>query len=262
MEYDELENLRNIYKIDKSAILSSKNHNNLHDDTFHDNFYTDKICNLIFYTKREISRFCTSPSFLNNEDKKCMFVIPPDYYTKLDVAYHGLTENEKLFNAKARLTYSEKIEFLKELTIQFQYIYKDVENELSNITIPQKEKTEVSENNSMTHVPPKKRTVRENKEIEVFNHYPDFKTHYDFLVENGYMMIENDKNLKWNKTKKSLAEYFNMIKPVNKNNKWKIIENLFDVKDLKSLLPHDSNAYGKIESEDFIELKEKLKIYL
>jgi hypothetical protein len=90
--------------------------------------------------------------------------------------------------------------------------------------------------------------------IQVMAYYPEFGRDFYLLERIGYLERNGDK-LKWNKTKKSLAEYFgNQKSPA----KWADIENLFDVKDLKHSYNKNGDAYDKKKSKDYEEW-EKIK---
>lgn len=87
------------------------------------------------------------------------------------------------------------------------------------------------------------------KEIEVMTIYPKFKKDYEILIENNYMRKSKD-TLQWLKSKQSLSEYFGHQK---KPARWKPIENLFNIKDLKnSYSTNGSQTKGK--SADYEEL--------
>lgn len=92
------------------------------------------------------------------------------------------------------------------------------------------------------------------QEIAVMAIYPSFKKDYEVLTKNNYMRKIGD-TLQWLRSKQSLSEYFgHQKKPTN----WKIIENLFSVKDLKnSFSSNGCNTKGK--SLDYIDLMKILK---
>lgn len=98
------------------------------------NFFLDKtMSDIIFHAKREIAKFCTTKLFLNNEDKRCIFVIPVEYYAKLNYMYDGFTEDEKSFYAVRELSPEKSIEFYKNFAGQMETVRADAETELSDM---------------------------------------------------------------------------------------------------------------------------------
>ena len=66
-------------------------------------------------------------------------------------------------------------------------------------------------------------------------------------------MEKTGKGLHWKKTKQSLAEYFDSIKPSTMQEmKWQPIERAFGEKNLKNSLSRNGNAF-KNKSKDFKE---------
>jgi len=80
--------------------------------------------------------------------------------------------------------------------------------------------------------------------------FPEFAKDYQLLKKHGF--LEKTKTgLHWKKTKQSLAEYFNDVKPKTwEKMKWNAIEVTFREKSLKSSLSRNGNAF-KETSEDF-----------
>jgi hypothetical protein len=84
-----------------------------------------------------------------------------------------------------------------------------------------------------------------------FISYPDFREDYD-LLKNKEFIIETAKGPRWQKSTKSLAEYFGYQKQYAEN-KWVILEDLFDVKNLKNHFSTNGGAYNKKLSKDYEE---------
>jgi hypothetical protein len=81
----------------------------------------------------------------------------------------------------------------------------------------------------------------------VFAWYPEFKSDFKLLEKNGY--LEKDGGfLKWKKSKQSLAEYFGDQR--SGDNKWEIVENLFNTTGLKNAYSPNGNAF-KTRSKDY-----------
>jgi len=90
--------------------------------------------------------------------------------------------------------------------------------------------------------------------------FPEFETDYPLLIKHEYLEITKT-GLHWKKTKQSLAEYFNSIKPKTwKEMKWNPIETAFGEKNLKSSLSRNGNVF-KGASEDFIKWLEIKKAF-
>jgi hypothetical protein len=91
----------------------------------------------------------------------------------------------------------------------------------------------------------------------LFGLFPEFKNDYHILFKHNYLEKRNE-GLHWKKSKQSLAEYFHEIKPLKmKRMQWKMIENVFDEKDLKHSLSTNGNSYtessDKKHSKDYEE---------
>ena len=98
-------------------------------------------------------------------------------------------------------------------------------------------------------------------EIVVISKFPDFKEHYQTLIDKEFMK-KDGKYLKWLKSKQCLAEYFgNMSKKLNpkKNVTWGPVHILFSCKQLNTLFSVNGNVFKKI-SKDYQELKTILGI--
>jgi hypothetical protein len=80
--------------------------------------------------------------------------------------------------------------------------------------------------------------------------FPEFAKDYQLLKKHEF--LEKTKTgLHWKKSKQSLAEYFNGIKPkIWERMKWNVIETAFREKGLKSSLSRNGNAF-KDTSDDF-----------
>ena len=97
------------------------------------------------------------------------------------------------------------------------------------------------------------------KEIAVISRYPDFKNHYEILIEQGYMKKDGD-GLKWLKSKQCLAEYFGrMSKKLHplKNVPWGPVHVLFNCNQLNAFFSKNGSTFKK-ESRDYQELKKLL----
>jgi hypothetical protein len=94
--------------------------------------------------------------------------------------------------------------------------------------------------------------------ILVFMFYPQFEKQFNLIKNNGYF-CEKDKYLKWQKSKKSLAEYFGYMPVKNNNHQWKFIEKLFNETDLKNSFSTNGSPYNKKKSRDYEKLLEILK---
>jgi hypothetical protein len=79
--------------------------------------------------------------------------------------------------------------------------------------------------------------------------YPDFREDYNLLVDKRFI-IETTGGPRWQKTKKSLAEYFGYQKEYTEN-KWVILEGLFDVKNLKNHFSTNGGSYRRKPSKDY-----------
>jgi hypothetical protein len=91
--------------------------------------------------------------------------------------------------------------------------------------------------------------------LKIFYEYPQFAKDLSLLKNHGYVDDRNN-GYKWLKSKVSLSEYFGHQK---KTAQWKIIEDLFDEKDLKNSFSSNGNAYGKKKpSKDYTYLLEIL----
>lgn len=84
----------------------------------------------------------------------------------------------------------------------------------------------------------------------VFLFYPDFENEFDLLEEEKFITTVNN-TIVWNKSKKSLAEYFGNLKTKEKYKNWKIIEQLFNVSGLKHAYNTNGSAYDKKISKDY-----------
>lgn len=109
-----------------------------------------------------------------------------------------------------------------------------------------------------TNQAPKAETPKPQSPLQqVINCYSKFSEHYEILKEHNFFRVSesNSNCLQWLKSKQSLAEYFNYIKPESlKRHNWKCIENLFSQKRLASNLSRNGNSF-KTETKDFEEIK-------
>jgi hypothetical protein len=93
----------------------------------------------------------------------------------------------------------------------------------------------------------------------VFSEYPEFEKDFDLLLSNEYIAESPDGGLGWQKSKKSLSEYFGY--QTTKNVRWKFIEQAFGVKGLKHQFSRNGDVYGKKHSRDYrawLEIKNGL----
>jgi len=101
---------------------------------------------------------------------------------------------------------------------------------------------------------PKSERVPDIPGIDIlFFFYPEFIEDLPLLIENKFILVE-DRKLVWDKSKKSLAEYFGNQTKDGKNNKWEFIEHLFGKKDLKNSFSTNGSSYDrKKPSKDYNE---------
>jgi hypothetical protein len=83
----------------------------------------------------------------------------------------------------------------------------------------------------------------------LFTTYPEFEKDFALLMSKGYMAELEDGDVKWLKSKKSLAEYFGY--QTAKSVEWKFIEPAFGETGLKYLFSKNGNAYEKKHSRDY-----------
>jgi hypothetical protein len=91
--------------------------------------------------------------------------------------------------------------------------------------------------------------------LSIVGYYPQFIDHYPKLETAEYIRA-TDTGLQWLKSKQSLAEYFSAIKPKDKSNNWKILENIFGMKDLRNAASQNGNVFKGKKSKDFEGLQE------
>jgi len=94
------------------------------------------------------------------------------------------------------------------------------------------------------------------KLLVVFALYPQFEKDYGLLKKHGYF-TETELGLKWLKSNQSLAEYFARNCKHKDNVKWKELENLFDMSNLKN--SYSSNGGDRKPSKDYAALLTILK---
>lgn len=87
----------------------------------------------------------------------------------------------------------------------------------------------------------------------VFIYYPQFEIDLPILIQNG-IITETENGLKWNKSKSSLAKYFDWRK---EQTKWPLVERLFNTTGLRNSLTTVKAHYDK--SNDFEEIKKILE---
>jgi hypothetical protein len=97
---------------------------------------------------------------------------------------------------------------------------------------------------------------RDFKLVVVFAQYPGFQRDYAWLTANGYI-AETPDGLVWNKSKQCLAEYFGNQASTQKKRRWRDVENLFNVKDLRNSLSRNGDLFKK-PSLDYEELLTRL----
>jgi hypothetical protein len=95
--------------------------------------------------------------------------------------------------------------------------------------------------------------------LSIAGYYPQFMNHYPELEKAEYIKATGT-GLQWQKSKQSLAEYFNAIKPKDKSNNWVILENIFSVSDLRNAASQNGNPFKGKKSKDFDELQKKITI--
>jgi len=93
----------------------------------------------------------------------------------------------------------------------------------------------------------------------LFYIYPAFREHFNKLKKAG-IIIETQNNLKWNRNKISVAEYFDHIECLERNRRWVFVEKVFGIKNLCQYLNVHKERQCKKPSKDFEEIKELLGI--
>jgi hypothetical protein len=84
-------------------------------------------------------------------------------------------------------------------------------------------------------------------------YYPLFIKHYPKLKEKEFIEPK-ELGLHWKKSKQSLAEYFDAIKPEGKKHNWRILESIFGESDLRQAASQNGNEFKGKKSKDFDEL--------
>jgi len=94
----------------------------------------------------------------------------------------------------------------------------------------------------------------------LFYIYPAFREHFFKLKNAGIITTEAQNNLKWNRDKISVAEYFDRLECKERNRRWVFVERVFGYKNLIQYLNlHKERQCGK-PSKHFEEIKELLGI--
>jgi len=87
--------------------------------------------------------------------------------------------------------------------------------------------------------------------------FPKFSSDHELLIKHGFLEITEDK-LSWRRSKQSLTEYFQSIRPEGMEKiRWSIIEKCFGEKNLKNSASSNGNPFHK-SSKD-IEKWQKIK---
>jgi hypothetical protein len=105
-----------------------------------------------------------------------------------------------------------------------------------------------------TAAPQQAQSVTPQAVLVIGQSYPCFLEHYAALQNEGYI-AETKNGLRWEKSKQSLAEYFDAIKPQERKHNWATLENFFGVKDLKQAASQNGNSFKGKKSRDFDTLK-------
>lgn len=141
---------------------------------------------------------------------------------------------------------------------QFDMHYKQESLELQrqNIAIQSKTKDSVTDTEKpMQDLRKQEHQTYSPFESAVISLYPKFSEDYNMLIENNFMHKIDGGLLKWDKSKQSLAEYFNYIKQKGKRHSWRAVETLFQTSKLSNLLSTNGNTF-KTTSKDFKHLLE------
>jgi hypothetical protein len=89
--------------------------------------------------------------------------------------------------------------------------------------------------------------------------YPAFREHF-LKLEEADIIKKTENGLKWNRTKISVAEYFDCLECEDRKRRWVFVEKVFGHKNLCQLLNlHKERQCGK-PSKDFEEIKKLLGI--
>jgi hypothetical protein len=92
----------------------------------------------------------------------------------------------------------------------------------------------------------------------LFGCYPAFHEHFLKLKTAG-VIGEKETGLKWNRDKIAAAEYFDCLECTDRNRRWSVIENVFELKNLRQYLNTHNDRQGK-PSRHFEEIKELLDL--
>ena len=93
----------------------------------------------------------------------------------------------------------------------------------------------------------------------LFYIYPEFREHF-FKLKNAGIIIETQNNLKWNRDKISVAEYFGHLECMARNRRWVSVERVFGYKNLSQYLNLHKERQCEKPSKHFEEIKELLGI--
>ena len=93
----------------------------------------------------------------------------------------------------------------------------------------------------------------------MFYIYPAFHEHF-FKLKNAGIITETQNSLKWNRSKISVAEYFNQLECLERNRRWKFVEKVFGIDKLCQYLNLHKERQCEKPSKDFEEIKELLGI--
>jgi hypothetical protein len=93
----------------------------------------------------------------------------------------------------------------------------------------------------------------------LFYIYPAFREHFYKLKKAG-IITETQNNLKWNRDKISVAEYFDHLECLERNRRWVFVERVFGYKNLCQYLKTHKERQRDKPSKHFEEIKELLGI--
>jgi hypothetical protein len=193
--------------------------------------------------------------------------------------FHGHEDIEKKNFPKAYnfkqdcLYYLDNYEQSRRLNSESEFIQnEDVqEAEIISVCIPPSPLERIAEavehiDAKMPEIPPEPAPNTQAPEADVLQpsdllfvsaiagYYPLFSSHYSKLKK-AQFIESNGTGLHWKKSKQSLAEYFDAIKPKDKSHNWKILETTFNVLNLRQAASQNGDAFKGKKSKDFMELE-------
>lgn len=182
-------------------------------------YKTEKLAEFIYEKKREDYKifgfFYCVPPFVKHESfmyaKKLMETL---------IGIYELDDTYKQYIRDVGMTYESTINNTR----------ADVQNNVAEKNNSEQVEKKIDEILSII-----KTKTFSSKIRAVIDHYPRFEDDYQTLINMGYMCEGDNGCLKWLKTNICLALYFDSIKKAG-NHTWKVVEQLFEVDNLKNSL--------------------------